>query len=89
MAPLIVAPSVSAENELTGCASAALQRLFVQHAWVRTFCTSTVGLAPLTVTVSWSDPTAISALTGAVNPAFRMMPPRLTTLNPGSVNVTV
>ena len=50
---------------------------------------STTGDSPVTVTVSSSAPTFISAFTGAVNPVVSSMPSRLMTLNPASVNVTV
>ena len=55
----------------------------------RTFCVSTTGLAPVTVTVSSSAPTRRSALTVAVKPVLSSIPSRLTVLNPGSVKVTV
>ena len=54
-----------------------------------TFCVSTSGEPPLTVTVSWSDPTCISTLTFAVNPLVSCTPSRLIEPNPVSVNVTV
>jgi hypothetical protein len=53
-----------------------------------TFCTSTVGASPVTVIVSSSAPTRMSALTVAVNDDVSSMPPRLTVLNPGRVKVT-
>ena len=53
-----------------------------------TFCMSTTGLAPETVTVSSSAPTFRSALTVAVKVAGSSMPSRLTVENPGSVKVT-
>jgi hypothetical protein len=57
--------------------------------WRRTFDVSTRGAAPVTVIVSSSDPTWRSTLTVAVNPDVSAMPSRRTTLNPGSVKVTV
>ncbi len=56
---------------------------------VTTFCTSTVGDCPVTVTVSSSAPTRISTLTFAVNEAVSSMPSRFTVLKPGRLNVTV
>jgi hypothetical protein len=50
---------------------------------------STIGAWPETVTVSSSAPTAISALTVAVNSAGSSMPSRFSVLKPASVNVTV
>ena len=50
--------------------------------------TSTTGDAPVTVTVSSSEPTFISAVTVAVKSAGSSMPSRLIVLKPGSVNVT-
>ena len=44
---------------------------------------STSGLAPVTVTVSSSAPTRMSAFTVAVNPPVSSMPSRLTVLKPG------
>jgi hypothetical protein len=54
----------------------------------REFCTSTVGDSPVTVTVSWTDPTDKSALMVAANEPLSSMPSRLTVLNPWSVKVT-
>jgi hypothetical protein len=54
-----------------------------------TFCRSTVGVAPVTVIVSSTVPTRISALTVAVNDAVSSIPSRLTELKPARVNVTV
>ena len=55
----------------------------------RTLCTSMVGVASVTVTVSSSAPTAISASTLAVNPVLSATPSRTSVLKPGSVKVTV
>ena len=44
---------------------------------------------PVTVMVSSSVPTCISALTGAVNVPWMMMPSRRTVLKPVSVNATL
>jgi hypothetical protein len=52
------------------------------------FCTSTTGLSPVTVTVSSTEPTVMSTLTVAVNPAVRTMPSRFRVLNPGRLKVT-
>ena len=54
-----------------------------------TFWMSTIGLAPVTVTVSSTAPTRSSALTVAVKPTVSSMPSRRTVENPGSVKVTV
>ena len=64
------------------------------RSWLRTSrreldCTSTTGVSPVTVIVSWTEPTFISALTGATKLASSTMPSRATVLNPGSVKVTV
>jgi len=45
-------------------------------------CTSTIGLSPLTVTVSSSAPTRISTSMVAVNDPPRTMSSRLAVLNP-------
>jgi|SRR5215510_936413 len=55
----------------------------------RTVCTSTSGLAPVTVTVSSIAPTRSSALTVAVNPVVSSTASRLNVLKPLSVNVTL
>ena len=62
--------------------------------FVTTFCTlalrtSTSGVWPVTVMVSASSPTFISAFTVATNEPPSSIPSRLNVLNPGSVNVTV
>src|SRR6478672_11067555 len=58
--------------------------------WRRTtFCVSTTGLAPETVTVSSSVPTRSSGLMVATKVAGSSTFSRLTVANPGSVNVTV
>ena len=51
-------------------------------------CTSTTGVWPVTVIVSSTAPSFISASTVAVNEPVSSMPSRLNVLNPGSVNVT-
>ena len=53
------------------------------------FCTSTMGVSPVTVIVSSSDPTRISASTLAVNEPASTTPSRFTVLKPPSVKVTV
>jgi hypothetical protein len=50
---------------------------------------STIGDSPVTVTVSSTAPTRISALTVATNEPLSSRPSRLTVLKPGSVKVTV
>ena len=51
---------------------------------------STTGDSLTTVTVSWTEPTDMSALTVATNvPPLSTMPSRLTVANPVSVKVTV
>ena len=57
--------------------------------WLRVPCTSTTGDAPVTVTVSSTEPTARAAFTVAANDPWRRIPSRLTVRKPGSVNVTV
>src|SRR5262245_14673261 len=61
--------------------------------WVNTRCrcalwTSTMGDSLVTVTVSWTLPTAISTLTGATNVPNSSIPSRRTLLKPERVNVT-
>src|SRR5262245_8074201 len=48
-----------------------------------------MGLSPVTVMVSSSDPTRRSAFTVAANPALIAIPSRRTVVNPASANVTV
>ena len=55
----------------------------------RALCTSTIGLSPVTVTVSASAPTFRSALMVAVNEPVSSMPSRLVVLKPWSMKVTV
>src|SRR5262249_53942634 len=55
----------------------------------RTFCVSTTGLAPETVTVSWTVPGRTSTFTVAVHRVFSSTPSRLAGLNPGHVKGTV
>ena len=55
----------------------------------RTLWTSTIGVSPVTVTVSSSVPTLSSPFTVATKAPVSSMPSRLTLPNPGSVNVTV
>ena len=57
--------------------------------WRRTCCTSTSGDSPVTVTVSSSAPTAMSAFTWMVESPMMTTPSRTKVLNPGSVKVTV
>ena len=60
----------------------------ITFCWV-TFCKSTVGDSPVTVIVSCSEPTRMSALTVAVKDAVSSTPSRLTVLKPVSVKDTV
>ena len=53
-----------------------------------TFCVSTTGASPVTVTVSWSAPTSSVPLTVAVNAEVRTMPSRTNDRKPCSVKVT-
>ena len=53
------------------------------------FETSTTGVSPVTVIVSSTPPTAMSALTVAVNEPASSMPTRRTLENPASEKVTV
>jgi hypothetical protein len=55
----------------------------------RALCTSTIGDAPVTVTVSSRLPMRRSALTDATKSPLSSMPSRFTVVKPGSVNVTV
>jgi hypothetical protein len=61
----------------------------VNTCWRVALCTSTTGVSPLTVMVSSSAPTRISAFTDATNVPVSSMPSRLMVANPGSVNVTL
>jgi hypothetical protein len=51
-------------------------------------CRSTTGVAPLTVIVSCTPPTRISAFTVVTPPPESSSAGRCTVANPGSVNVT-
>ena len=62
---------------------------FVTTFWTLALRTSTSGVSPVTVMVSASAPTFISALTVATNDPLSSMPSRLKVLKPGSVKVTV
>ena len=53
-----------------------------------TLVTSTIGVSPLTVIVSASEPTIMSVLMDAVNVPDSSIPSRLTVLKPVSVKVT-
>ena len=53
-----------------------------------TLCVSTIGVSPVTVIVSASVPTFMSALIDAVNEPVSSTPSRFTVLNPVSENVT-
>ena len=90
----LVAPRI-----MPGCSAARLMPrrpvgMLSMTSLVTTFCTealctSTSGVSPVTVIVSASVPTFISALMVAVDEPVTSMPSRLTVLNPVSVNVTV
>ena len=54
----------------------------------RAFCTSTTGVAPLTVIVSATPPTRISAEIVSVDEPVSCRPSRFTVVKPGSVKVT-
>ena len=62
--------------------------LVITRIWL-TFWMSTMGVAPVTVTVSSTLPTRSSALTVAVKPTVSSMPSRFTVEKPGKVTVTV
>ena len=64
-------------------------RLPSSTCWRAAFCTSTIGVSPVTVIVSSSVPTFMSALTVTVPEPPSSMPSRLTTLKPVRVKVTV
>jgi hypothetical protein len=49
---------------------------------------STTGASPVTVTVSSTEPTRISASTATVAEPLNVTPSRLTVLNPGSEKLT-
>ena len=75
-------------TDLVPAGMALMTSRVMTRSWT-TFWTSTVGAAPVTVTVSVSDPTRRSAFTVAVNDAVRSMPSRLIVVNPVSVKVTL
>ena len=84
-------PSVSAISEfacfvLVGSVSSISSETTVCR---RTFCVSTSGVSPVTVIVSSTAPTCMSAFTVAVKPAVSTIPSRRKPVNPGSENVTV
>src|SRR3989442_9631882 len=54
-----------------------------------TFWRSTTGVAPVTVTVSWTAPTRSWTSTFAANPVVNSIPSRTTVLKPVSVKVTL
>ena len=72
-----VAPSVIAANPVkvfaTGSSSSTCVEITLCE---RIFWTSTMGLAPVTVTVSSSEPTFMSALAVAVKPVVSSIPSR-------------
>ena len=56
--------------------------------WLRVLATSTVGASPVTVIVSATPPTFMSAFTVAMKLPVNSMPSRLTVANPVSENET-
>ncbi len=62
---------------------------FVTTFWTAALCTSTSGVSPVTVMVSATAPTFMSALTVATKLPDSSSPSRLNVLNPVSVKVTV
>ena len=50
---------------------------------------STIGLSPVTVTVSWTVESSICCEISALKPTVTRMPSRTTVLKPGSSNFTV
>ena len=87
----VTTPGMSTPIEATDLVPAgiALMTSRVMTRCCTTFWMSTVGAAPVTVTVSVSEPTRRSALTVAVKDAVSSTPSRLIVLNPVSVNVTL
>ena len=57
--------------------------------FVPAFFVSTIGLSPVTVTVSCTVDTPICVLTFALKPTVTWMPSLTIVLNPGSSNFTV
>ena len=72
--PMLPAGSASSSLDFTSCC------------W-RELCTSTTGDAAVTVTLSWTEPTAMFTLTDAVKPLCSSTPCRITVEKPGSENV--
>src|SRR5438128_1123135 len=88
--PVIVTPGIIAASwYIVPPLGMALINSGVTARVVMTPCTSTRGDCPVTVTVSATVPTFISAFTVVVKFARMSRPSRFTTLNPGSVNVTL
>jgi hypothetical protein len=56
--------------------------------WRRALCRSTTGVSPVTVIVSCSEPTGMSAFTGTTKSLGTSTASRLMVLNPVSVKVT-
>ena len=78
-APRLVtsAPRVSAmKEEYVRAVGTVSNTSRVRRFCVLTLWTSTTGVAPVTVTVSWTAPTDSPTLTVAVNPAFNSIPSR-------------
>ncbi len=88
--PVLVSPGVSVSRLLRLRAVGRSRMVSPANvATWRAFWTSTVGASPTTVTVSERTPTAMVALTGAVNPVVNTTLSRCCFENPSSVNVTV
>ena len=84
-APDISAPSVGTLRPVgTASSTARLSTTCCTALW-----TSTVGVPPVTVMLSSSEPTRMSALICAVKLAGSSRPSRTTVLKPGSEKVTV
>ena len=66
----------------------ALMMSFVNTVWRGAFCTSTTGVSPVTVIVSATAPTRMSAFTLAVENPVSSTPSRFAVLNPDNVKVT-
>jgi hypothetical protein len=67
----------------------ALITSLVRTVWRSALCRSTTGDSPVTVMVSSSEPTRMSALTLAVAEPESSTPSRETVLNPDNTNRTV
>src|SRR5580765_7870831 len=68
-------------------AGTVLMTSLLSTAWRRALCVSTIGVSPVTVTVSATEPTRIATLMGMTPDPVTSMPSRLTVVKPGSVTV--